>query len=87
MILSSYNLSDHLGNVRYTFDVYNGLIRALQVDNYYPFEMRSPLASGNNKYLYNGKEVQDELGGQLDYGARFMIRRLGGGIRWTQWLN
>ncbi|CAH0277110.1 tRNA nuclease WapA [Pedobacter sp. Bi27] len=66
-----YNLSDHLGNVRYTFDIYNNQIRQLQVDNYYPFGKRNNAVFGNNKYLYNGKEVQDELGEQYDYGARF----------------
>jgi len=73
-----YNLSDHLGNVRYSFDVANGVIGKLEQTDYYPFGMRrNTFASGaNNKYLYNGKEMQDELGppgqeGHYDYGARF----------------
>lgn len=68
-----YDLKDHLSNVRYTFDVNNGTLRRLQEDNYYPFGMRkstgSPIGLYNN-YLYNGKELQNELE-QYDYGARF----------------
>eukprot|EP01136_Pigoraptor_vietnamica_P026680 Opistho-1_new@81987 len=67
-----YNLTDHLGNVRYSFDIYQGNVRRLQSDDYYAFGLRkqgTPIA-GNNRYLYNGKELQDELG-QYDYGARF----------------
>lgn len=65
-----YNLTDHLGNVRYSFNQ-NGT--KLQQDDYYAFGMkRNTFASGvKNKYLYNGKEVQEELGEQYDYGARF----------------
>ncbi|WP_280790427.1 DUF6443 domain-containing protein [Pedobacter petrophilus] len=65
-----YNLSDHLGNVRYTFDIYNGAVRRLQQDDYYAFGLRKASVGGTNKYLYNGKELQEELG-QYDYGARF----------------
>ncbi|WP_316810334.1 DUF6443 domain-containing protein [Pedobacter heparinus] len=75
-----YNLTDYLGNVRYTFNKHpsTGAIQRLQSDDYYAFGKRksgSPI-SLNNKYLYNGKEIQDELsstgeGGQYDYGARF----------------
>jgi RHS repeat-associated protein len=65
-----YNLSDHLGNVRTTFDIYNGAVRILQRDDYYAFGLRKAAVGGTNRYLYNGKELQDELG-QYDYGARF----------------
>jgi len=67
-----YNLSDHLGNVRYTFNrnPNTGAIEKLQSDDYYAFGLRKVAKPGTNKYLYNGKELQEELG-QYDYGARF----------------
>ncbi|MFN0290115.1 RHS repeat-associated core domain-containing protein [Pedobacter helvus] len=76
-----YNLSDHLGNVRTSFDIYGGAVRILQREDYYAFGLRK-LGSPNddrNKYLYNGKELQDELG-QYDYGARFYDPVIG---RWN----
>lgn len=68
-----YNLSDHLGNVRYSFDVSaNGIVWLTQKDDYYPFGMRiaKQVSSLENKYLYNGKEIQQESN-LYDYGARF----------------
>ncbi|RZK48012.1 MAG: RHS repeat-associated core domain-containing protein [Pedobacter sp.] len=65
-----YNLTDHLGNVRYSFDINAGAVRKLQQDNYYAFGLQKVVTSGQNKYLYNSKELQEELG-QYDYGARF----------------
>ncbi|MCJ0742829.1 RHS repeat domain-containing protein [Pedobacter montanisoli] len=66
-----YNLTDHLGNVRASFDIYNNAVRMLQRDDYYAFGKRKEVQSGGtNRYLYNGKELQDELE-QYDYGARF----------------
>jgi RHS repeat-associated protein len=75
-----YNLSDHLGNVRYTFGTSGGTINKLQTDDYYAFGKRKPTFANpsDNKYLYNGKELQDELG-QYDYGARFYDPEIG---RW-----
>jgi len=70
-----YNLTDHLGNVRVSFgkNSTTGLAQELQEDEYYSFGLRSPRYnnSNNNRYLYNGKEVQTDLTNQYDYGARF----------------
>jgi len=76
-----YNLTDHLGNVRCTFDETG----VQQEDSYYPFGMtqnglsHSNLASEEkNKYLYNGKELQtDHNLDWHDYGARFYDAQLG----------
>ncbi|AFD06620.1 DUF6443 domain-containing protein [Solitalea canadensis] len=71
-----YNLSDHLGNIRVCFDK-TGL---LQEDEYYAFGLRKSVFNGSsNLYLYNGKELQSELG-EYDYGARFYNPILG---RWN----
>jgi len=63
-----YTLKDQLGNNRITFDQVNGKVGE---DDYYPFGLNvHRQVNAGNKYLYNNKELQDELG-QYDYGARF----------------
>ncbi len=78
-----YHLKDHLGNTRVLFD---GAGTVKQKTDYYPFGMTSyqSSSSNDNKYLYNGKELQDEMLGSVnldwyDYGARFYDPALG---RW-----
>ncbi|MBW1619818.1 DUF6443 domain-containing protein [Empedobacter falsenii] len=73
-----YNYTDHLGNVRLSYQKEaNGTLKVLEENNYYPFGLKhkgynnTNLANANYKYKYNGKELQDELSLNLyDYGAR-----------------
>ncbi len=77
-----YSLTDHLGNERLTFDTYSGTTSTVQTDDYYPFGLEissGTVVSPKNEYLYNKKELQEELG-QYDYGARFYDPVIG---RWT----
>jgi RHS repeat-associated protein len=77
-----YYLGDNLGNTRVTFDTQSGTATALQTDDYYPFGLeisRGTITSPKNEYLYNKKELQEELQ-QYDYGARFYDPVI---ARWT----
>ncbi len=64
-----------------------GTGEVMQESHYYPFGMllegmsyQNPLQESVNKFLYNGKEIQDDLGlDWYDYGARFYDATLG---RW-----
>jgi RHS repeat-associated protein len=71
-----YHLKDHLGNTRVAVNETNDIT---QTNNYYPFGLTfATSGSSTNKYLYNGKEEQEETE-WLDYGARFYSPDLG---RW-----
>lgn len=75
-----YTLADHLGNNRITFDQ-TSTTTPKQTTDYYPFglQVSGIVPSSPNKYLYNGKEIQEELN-QYDYGARFYDPVIG---RWN----
>ncbi len=84
---SEYFIKDHLGNTRVVVKDNAGTAEVMQESHYYPFGMQmegmsyqNPLQTSLNKYLYNGKELQDDLGlDWYDYGARFYDATLG---RW-----
>jgi len=67
-----YYLGDNLGNTRVTFGTKTGAAVSYQNDDYYPFglEINNSVLSPKNEYLYNKKELQEELT-EYDYGARF----------------
>ena len=80
---SQYNIPDHLVNVR---SVVSSSGTVLQSTDYYPFGLAFADADiASNRYLYNGKELEDyTLGtsylGTLDYGARHYDPRI---ARWS----
>ncbi|WP_343617886.1 RHS repeat-associated core domain-containing protein, partial [Flavobacterium sp.] len=79
-----YQYKDHLGNVRVSYDK---TLAIKEESNFYPFGLKqegyNTVKTGvENKYKYNGKELQDELGLNLyDYGARNYDPALG------RWMN
>ncbi|WP_413614223.1 RHS repeat-associated core domain-containing protein [Flavobacterium sp. N2013] len=84
-----FNYTDHLGNVRlsYTKNPSTNVLTILEESNYYPFGLKhngynpiSPIPE--NRRLFNGKELQEELGlNSYDYGARNYDPALG------RWMN
>ncbi|WEA03845.1 DUF6443 domain-containing protein [Mucilaginibacter sp. SJ] len=76
-----YYLFDHLGNIRVSFDSRTGVARKVQEDNYYPYgqEINYSVSGTKNEYLYNKKELEEEIG-DYDYGARFYDPLV---ARWT----
>jgi RHS repeat-associated protein len=68
----TYYLGDNLGNTRVTFGTKTGAAVVYQSDDYYPFgmEISNSVSSPKNEYLFNKKELQEELN-EYDYGARF----------------
>lgn len=79
-----YNYTDHLGNVRLSYQKdYLGNAYPNDENNYYPFGLRhegynNPGGNGSYNYKYNNKELQLETG-MYDYGARFYMPDIG---RW-----
>ncbi len=80
-----YFMKDHLGSTRVSFNVPSTTAVIVQQDDYYPFGMlHKPQATttSDNRYLFNGKEFQNNLIGGLnldlyDYGSRFMDPQIG----------
>uniref|UniRef100_UPI001F377734 DUF6443 domain-containing protein n=1 Tax=Flavobacterium ustbae TaxID=2488790 RepID=UPI001F377734 len=83
-----FQYKDHLGNVRvsYAKNLATQVLEIIEENNYYPFGLKhkgyNDYLATANKYKYNGKELQDELGlAMYDYGARNYDPALG------RWIN
>lgn len=83
-----FNYTDHLGNVRVSYikNPITNKVEILEENNYYPFGFKhqgyNDYLPSTNKYKYNGKELQDELGlNMYDFGARNYDPAIG------RWMN
>ena len=75
-----YYLKDHLGNNRMVISYSGSTVTVEQTSQYYPFGgLFSENSLDKNKYLYNGKELNNEFFENYDYGARFYDAEL---ARW-----
>ena len=87
-----FQYKDHLGNIRLSYgkNPTTQVLEIIEENDYYPFGLKhkgyNDYVPTNNKYKYNGKELQDEsIGGfalnLYDYGARNYDPALG------RWMN
>ncbi|MFP7657872.1 RHS repeat-associated core domain-containing protein, partial [Chryseobacterium proteolyticum] len=77
-----YNYTDHLGNIRLSYQKGTTGIEVIEENNYYPFGLKHEGYNGlagnpAYQYKYNGKELQET--GMYDYGARMYMPEIG---RW-----
>lgn len=83
--LYTFDYKDHLGNVRVTYSDSNndGTAEVLEESAYYAYGLRIEglsTSNPNNKFTYNGKELEDDHGlNWYHYGARYYDPQLG---RW-----
>ncbi|MEI3590856.1 MAG: hypothetical protein V8Q44_08265 [Alistipes ihumii] len=82
----NYFKTDHTGSTRVLLSAVNGSLQQQQTTDYYPFGLAWEYNNLNkNKYLFSGKELQDDdigtsgLLGLYDFGARYYNPVLG---RW-----
>ncbi|MDX6187771.1 DUF6443 domain-containing protein [Flavobacterium sp. Fl-318] len=83
-----FQYKDHLDNTRvsYAKNPITNVLEIIEEDNYYPFGLKhkgyNNTVVSSNKYKYNSKEFQDELGlGLYDYGWRNYDPAIG------RWIN
>ncbi|MCL9803987.1 RHS repeat-associated core domain-containing protein [Flavobacterium amniphilum] len=86
-----YQYKDHLGNIRLSYKKNASNLVIIEENNYYSFGLKhkgynnvyNPIGNTNaQKYKYNGKELQEELGlNMYDYSARNYDPALG------RWMN
>lgn len=86
--IPNYFITDHLGSTRVVFEIEDDKIQVVNRSNYYPYGLKwtgQDIAASDNRWLYNGKELQttglpDDIN-VLDYGARMYDPRT------SKWLS